>query len=65
MRFAAWAMQLHAFPTPQQVRDRFGVSRATAYRYRNLWGAVIGVVPPRVELPGPGVALHKARRRNP
>jgi hypothetical protein len=65
MRFAVWAAQLHAFPTPEQVRERFGVSRATAYRYRNQWGAVIGVTPPRIELPGPGISPYKARRRNP
>lgn len=33
MHFARWADQMRHLPTPAMVMSRFGVSRATAYRY--------------------------------
>lgn len=42
MRFALWAGQLHAAPTIEQIRHRFDCSRATAYRWRAVYLAVIG-----------------------
>jgi hypothetical protein len=32
LEFLSWAAQLHALPTRDQVMERFGVSRAMAYR---------------------------------
>lgn len=51
MRVALWALQRRAFPTPEEIRDHFGVNRATAYRYRARLADLLGVEPP----PGGGV----------
>ena len=43
MRFAIWADRLCAVPTAEQIRDRFEVSHATAYRWRIDWCAAKGL----------------------
>jgi hypothetical protein len=35
--FSAWAEQHHGRPTWQQIARRWGVSRATAYRWLRAW----------------------------
>lgn len=40
IRFGAWISQRDREPTPEQVMDRFEVSRATAYRWLALWHEV-------------------------
>jgi transposase len=45
MRFALWAKDRRI--TMQMVRDHFGVSRATAYRYMQRWNDVRGIAPRR------------------
>lgn len=35
IQFTSWAATLRNPPTWQQISERFGVSRATAYRYRS------------------------------
>ena len=36
-RFAMWARTLRVVPEPERIAERFSVSRATAYRWRNAW----------------------------
>lgn len=36
-RFAMWARTLRDLPKPECIAERFSVSRATAYRWRNAW----------------------------
>lgn len=43
LRFSAWAHTLHRFPTVEAVQERFQVSRATAYRWRNALAAAHGI----------------------
>lgn len=45
-RFVWWAHQLREFPSVQQIRDRFEVSRATAYRWRDSLAAAHGIDTP-------------------
>ncbi|WP_057921129.1 hypothetical protein [Lysobacter capsici] len=45
-RFVWWAHQLREFPSVQQIRDRFEVSRATAYRWRDSLAAAHGINTP-------------------
>lgn len=42
-RFYAWALQHTHVPSAVQIMARFDVSRATAYRWRAAYCAVIGV----------------------
>lgn len=37
IRFVTWALQLHRPPLPEEIAERFGVSYATAYRWRNTF----------------------------
>lgn len=46
IRFVVWAHQLHRFPSVEQIRTRFGVSRATAYRWRDALAAAHGIQTP-------------------
>lgn len=46
LRFAWWAHQLRRFPTVTQIRDRFGVCRATAYRWRSALASAHGITAP-------------------
>lgn len=43
IQFARWAGGLRHFPTCNQVIARFGVGRATAYRWLALWAEVEGI----------------------
>ena len=43
LAFDRWASQLHAPPTPEQVQERFRVSRAVSYRWLNAWADAAGV----------------------
>lgn len=38
MEFMRWAVERHEFPTVEAIVRHFGVSRATAYRWRNSLG---------------------------
>ncbi|MEU9859083.1 hypothetical protein [Streptomyces sp. NPDC047974] len=38
MEFMRWAVELSDFPTVEAIVRHFGVSRATAYRWRNSLG---------------------------
>jgi hypothetical protein len=40
-RFIGWASSHQHPPTPQQIEDEFGVSRATSYRYHAAWLAIV------------------------
>jgi hypothetical protein len=42
MSFVAWAKSLRDPPTPQEISQKFGVSRATGYRYHAAWQAMFG-----------------------
>lgn len=44
MRFIAWAGALQSDPTPEQIRERWEVSRATAYRWLHAWQDAKGAV---------------------
>lgn len=46
IRFVSWAQQRHTFPSPRDIHNAFGVSRATAYRWRNALADAYGVIPP-------------------
>jgi hypothetical protein len=48
LQFTAWAKSLRSPPTPAQISEHFGVSRATGYRYRSAWEAAVGqsIIPP-------------------
>lgn len=63
MAFAVWATKLRTFPTVEQVREHFGVSRATAYRWRNMWGQVIKVTPPPIEREFISIRAIRAKAR--
>lgn len=64
MAFAMWATKLRTFPTVEQVRDHFDVCRATAYRWRDMWGEVIKVAPPPVErLPSSAASTRSRKAR--
>lgn len=39
--FVQWSASLRQPPTVQQICDRFGVSRATGYRYKSAWEAAV------------------------
>ena len=45
LRFLMWAAGLRRDPTASQIRQRFGVSQATGYRWRNAWLAAHGKYP--------------------
>jgi transposase-like protein len=45
-RFALWAMGLAEVPSPDRIRVRYGVSRATAFRWRRAWCDANGIAPP-------------------
>jgi hypothetical protein len=42
-RVAVWIHSLQVKPTPDRVMQRFGVSRATAYRWLAAWRSATGV----------------------
>jgi hypothetical protein len=46
--FLAWASELRDYPTPELIRQRFDVSRATAYRYRDAYNVLVErrLIPP-------------------
>lgn len=47
--FIRWSSSLRTPPTVQQICERFGVSRATGYRYKSAWEAAVGqhmIAPP-------------------
>jgi transposase-like protein len=46
-RFALWAIELSEVPSPERIRSRYRVSRATAYRWRRAWCDANGFDPPR------------------
>jgi hypothetical protein len=50
--FTRWAASLHNPPTVAQISERFGVSRATSYRYKAAWEAAVGAgyAPPPKDL---------------
>lgn len=43
MKFLLWAQAQRHFPTIQQVRDRYGLSRATAYRWTTFLAEALGL----------------------
>lgn len=45
-RFVLWAQQMHSAPTHHQIREHFGCSVATAFRWRAAWLAANGITPP-------------------
>lgn len=45
MRYAYWHAQQQAPPTVEAIRQRFNVSRATAYRWRSAAHRAKGVTP--------------------
>jgi hypothetical protein len=49
MEFVTWASSLRTAPSPAQIQQRFGVSRATSYRYKAAWDAVAGTMEARGE----------------
>jgi len=46
LRFAEWMRSRHTAATPQEIMDRFGVARATAYRWIIDWHAATGTRSP-------------------
>jgi transposase len=40
LRFIDWANRLGGTPTRAQIQERYGVSRATAYRWKSAWDTV-------------------------
>lgn len=42
MRVCMWALSMHALPTVGQIRMQWGVSRATAYRWRAALADTLG-----------------------
>jgi transposase len=40
LRFIDWANRLGGSPTHTQIQQRYGVSRATAYRWKSAWDTV-------------------------
>lgn len=55
IRFHLWAASLREFPTPKQIVDRFGCSRAQAYRYREALGRAYGLEVPRLRAGSEGL----------
>ncbi|WP_141233352.1 hypothetical protein [Lysobacter antibioticus] len=45
-RFVCWAHRTRQFPNATQICDRFGVSRATAFRWRESLAAAMGIALP-------------------
>lgn len=45
MRFIGWAQSLGHEPTAADIQNRFGLSRAAAYRWRQAWNAVSSAYP--------------------
>lgn len=43
IRFALWASSLHSPPNAKRIQLHFGMSRATAYRWRQAWFDVMGL----------------------
>ena len=43
IRFNGWANQRKPWPSIDDIRDEFGVSRATAYRWRKAWADANGI----------------------
>lgn len=52
IRFNDWARSLRSFPMPEQVMDRFNVSRPTAHRWCNALAEAWGVERPRRDCRG-------------
>lgn len=51
MEFLIWAQSLHRFPSVKCIADRWGCSRASAYRYRHQLADALKVKePPNQEL---------------
>ena len=46
MRFTLWADALRTPLTAERIRNRYGCSRATAYRYRAAYYDAKGICPP-------------------
>lgn len=46
IRFALWCNGLAGVPTADRIRVKWGMSRATAYRWRRAWCDAIGIDPP-------------------
>lgn len=44
-RFALWAGRHTTPPSPRQIAERFGVSKATSYRWHHAFCAAAGVPP--------------------
>ena len=67
VRFALWAAALQSPPLPEQIAARFGVSAATAYRWRNAYHDARGIPRPEPRAPrgdsGWSEAVKAARRR--
>lgn len=42
MRVCMWALSMHTLPTVSQIRTRWDVSRATAYRWRTALADALG-----------------------
>lgn len=49
MRFFIWMDGLHAIPRPERIQARFGVSRATAYRWLRAWRDALALPDPHTE----------------
>ncbi|HEL3246030.1 TPA: hypothetical protein UM344_001245 [Stenotrophomonas maltophilia] len=64
MEFMRWAVERSEFPTVEAIVRRFGVSRATAYRWRNSLGETyrLETLPPNehelIRIGSPGAAAR-------
>ena len=47
IRFGRWMAAQRHFPTAQQVMDRFGCHRATAFRWLAQFREAVGMAPAR------------------
>jgi hypothetical protein len=47
IEFVTWAQSLHGFPTTKQICDRWGIGRASAYRYRQSYADAMKIPMPR------------------